>query len=46
MPRICITGGAGFIGYHAGIALKKSGYDVIVHYNNSKNEAEMLVNKI
>ena len=29
MPRICITGGAGFIGYHAGIALKKSGYDVI-----------------
>ena len=29
MKTFFITGGAGFIGYHAGIALKKSGYDVI-----------------
>jgi len=43
---VLITGSAKRLG--AAIALKfaKSDYDVIIHYNNSKNEAENIVKKI
>jgi UDP-glucose 4-epimerase len=41
-PTILVTGGAGYIGSHAVLALKKSGYDVVVLDNLSYGHREII----
>ncbi len=41
-PTILVTGGAGYIGSHAVLALKQSGYDVIVFDNLSYGHPELV----
>ena len=43
---VLVTGSAKRLGAAIALHFAQSGYDVIVHYNNSKKEAEMLVNQI
>ena len=42
MPTILVTGGAGYIGSHAVLALSKAGYDVIVLDNLSYGHPELV----
>ena len=41
-----ITGGAKRIGKGIALSLAENGYDVVVHYSESKKEAEELVTKL
>lgn len=41
-PTILVTGGAGYIGSHAALALKKAGYEVIVLDNLSYGHPELI----
>ncbi|MDJ0547216.1 MAG: NAD-dependent epimerase/dehydratase family protein, partial [Microcystis sp. M53601_WE4] len=41
-PTILVTGGAGYIGSHAVLALKNAGYPVIVLDNLSYGHAEII----
>tara|TARA_B100001758_G_scaffold137851_1_gene118781 strand:- start:78 stop:836 length:759 start_codon:yes stop_codon:yes gene_type:complete len=43
---VLVTGSAKRLGAAIAIKFAESGYDVIIHYNNSENEAENVVNKI
>lgn len=40
-----VTGGAKRLGAHICVELAREGYDVVVHYNNSKEEASQIVEK-
>jgi UDP-glucose 4-epimerase len=42
MPTILVTGGAGYIGSHAVLALKQAGYDVVVFDNLSYGHREIV----
>jgi UDP-glucose 4-epimerase len=44
MPRILVTGGAGYIGSHATISLLKSGYGVTILDNFSNSDARAIDN--
>ena len=41
-PRILVTGGAGYIGSHATLALKKAGYEVVVLDNLAYGHRELI----
>ncbi len=41
-PRILVTGGAGYIGSHAVLALKKAGYEVVVLDNLAYGHRELI----
>ena len=41
-PRILVTGGAGYIGSHAALALKKAGYEVVVLDNLAYGHRELI----
>ena len=41
-----ITGGAKRIGKGIALSLAENGYDVVIHYSESKKEAEELVTKL
>jgi len=43
---VLITGSAKRLGAATALKFAESGYDVIIHYNNSKGEAENIVKKI
>ncbi len=41
--QVLITGGAVRLGRYIAILLAQNGYDIVIHYNNSKKEAEELL---
>ena len=43
MPKILVTGGAGYIGSHTTLALNEAGYEVVVYDNLSTGRAEAVL---
>lgn len=43
MPKVLVTGGAGYIGSHTTLALCEAGYDVVVYDNLSTGRAEAVL---
>lgn len=43
MPKVLVTGGAGYIGSHTTLALCEQGYDVVVYDNLSTGRAEAVL---
>ena len=41
-----ITGSSKGLGSHIALSLAKSGYNIIIHYNKSKKDAELLEKKL
>jgi UDP-glucose 4-epimerase len=43
MPKVLVTGGAGYIGSHTTLALSEAGYEVVVYDNLSTGKAEAVL---